>query len=159
MTLWLGIDPGFSGALAVCAPGPQLQSIIDMPVVKDPKGRTVLDMHTLYDNLEIPEDLTVCAVLERVSAMPGQGSASTFRFGEGYGAIQMALAARKIRTHRITPTVWKKHFGLSKVKGASRGLAQQMFPNQAHLFNRVKDDGRAEAALLALYGIQKLSFP
>lgn len=37
-------------------------------------------------------------------------------------------------------------------KGASRVRAQQLFPNAAAQFAMVKDDGKAEAVLLAEYG-------
>ena len=94
------------------------------------------------------------AVLEQVSAMPGQSAPATFRFGQGYGAIEMALAAHQIPVKYVTPSVWKKHFKLSKDKGASRGLATRHFPQHADAFARVKDDGRAEAALIALYGAE-----
>jgi len=90
-----------------------------------------------------------------VAARPGQSAPATFRFGQGYGAIEMALAAHKIPVQYVTPSQWKKHFGLSKDKGASRGLATQRFPSHASDFQRVKDDGRAEAALIALYGKEK----
>ena len=36
--------------------------------------------------------------------------------------------------------------------GVSRGMAMQRFPEFADKFKRVKDDGRAEATLIALYG-------
>jgi crossover junction endodeoxyribonuclease RuvC len=151
----LGIDPGFTGALAMFSVSDETtMAVLDMPVTKDPKGRTVLDMHTLFSMLEPRGKVT--AVLEHVAARPGQGAPATFRFGQGYGAIQMALAAHGIPTHYVTPAKWKKHFGLSKDKGVSRGLAQQRFPHIADQFKRVKDDGRAEAALIALYGKEKL---
>jgi len=152
----LGIDPGFTGALAAYDPGHGSLRILDMPVTKDPKGRTVLDMHTMFQILTPPGG-RVMAVVEFVAARPGQGAPATFRFGQGYGAIQMALAAHSIPTQYVTPAKWKKHFGLSKDKGVSRGLAQQRFPQIADQFNRVKDDGRAEAALIALYGHEVLS--
>jgi len=69
----------------------------------------------------------------------------------------MALAAHRIPVQYVTPSIWKKHFGLSKEKGVSRGFAIQRFPEHAESFQRVKDDGRAEAALIALYGKDKLS--
>jgi len=52
----------------------------------------------------------------------------------------------------VTPSKWKAHFGLTRDKGVSRGMAMQRFPEYAEKFKRVKDDGRAEAALIALYG-------
>jgi len=92
------------------------------------------------------------AIIEQVAAMRGQGVTSMFRFGQSYGATQMAVAAHKIPMQFVTPAKWKSYLGLSRDKGVSRSLASQRFPKQADLFKRVKDDGRAEAALLALYG-------
>lgn len=96
------------------------------------------------------------AVLEQVHAMPKQGVSSTFRFGQCYGALQMAVVGHGYEVHDVTPQKWKKHFGLSNDKGVSRSVASQRFPQCAELFKRVKDDGRAEAALMALYGAEEL---
>ena len=82
----------------------------------------------------------------------------------GYGAIQMALAVHGHDVRYVTPAVWKRHFGLifpkgtpkAQIKAASRALAQKRFPALADLFKRVKDDGRAEACLIALYGYEAL---
>lgn len=154
--LILGIDPGYSGAIACLdTEAGKLKAVADMPVTKDPKGRAILDYLALFELL-CPPDETVHAILEYVAARPGQGAPATFRFGQGYGAIQMALAAHRIPTQLVTPAKWKKHFGLSTDKGVSRGLATQRFPAHAGEFKRVKDDGRAEAALIALYGKEKL---
>ena len=153
----VGIDPGFSGAIAALDLTTGDLLTLDMPVVKSAKGRQEIDMPYLYEMLEPPEGTKITAVVEYVAARPGQGAASTFRFGQGYGAIQMALAAHKIPVQYVTPAKWKKHFGLSRDKGVSRGLAQQRFPENSESFRRVKDDGRAEAALIALYGKEKLS--
>jgi crossover junction endodeoxyribonuclease RuvC len=152
----LGIDPGFSGAIATIASDTGLLAVEDMPVTKDPKGRTLLDLPRLFGMLTPPIGVQIHAVLEHVASRPGQGAPATFRFGQGYGAIQMALAAHKIPVQYTTPAQWKKYFGLSKDKQASRGLATQRFPTNADNFVRVKDDGRAEAALIALYGKEVL---
>ena len=84
--------------------------------------------------------------------MPGQGVASTFKFGASYGAVRGVLAALQIRTHLVTPGVWKKHFRLSSDKEASRALALRLFAASPEHFSREKDHNCAEAALLALYG-------
>lgn len=153
----IGIDPGFSGALAVIdyAAG-TLVSVADMPVQKNKRGKQELNLHQLFDLLEPPSGKPVKAILEHVASRPGQSAPATFRFGQGYGAIEMALAGHKIPVQYVTPAKWKKHFGLSKDKGVSRGLAIQRFPSHADMFARVKDDGRAEATLIALYGKEKL---
>jgi crossover junction endodeoxyribonuclease RuvC len=154
----VGIDPGFSGAIAFYSTEREQMVVHDMPIICDPKGRNVLDMKAVYDLLDLSgEKERAYAAVEYVAARPGQGAPATFRFGQGYGAIQMALAAHGLPTQYVTPAKWKGHFGLSKDKGASRGLAKQRFPAISNLFDRVKDDGRAEAVLIAAYALEKLN--
>ena len=147
----IGIDPGFSGAIATYDCDRRSLTVMDMPVSPGPRGRDEIMHAVLFDALDHPAtDVWV----ENVSAMPGQGVTSMFRFGQTVGAIHMAVAARGHALRLVTPAKWKGHFGLSKDKGASRGLAAQRFPHAADLFKRVRDDGRAEAALIALYGVE-----
>ena len=152
--IFIGIDPGFSGAIAFLWPDEMQVEVFDMPVLKNTQGKTVLNLHELHSILTPEDDDMHVAYIEQVGAMRGQGVSSMFRFGESYGATQMGVIAHKIPMRLVAPAKWKAHFGLSKDKGVSRGLAAQCFPNQAKMFSRVKDDGRAEAALIALYGYE-----
>lgn len=152
----IGVDPGFNGAIAIWRPSIRSLYVLDMPTLLNAKGKTELDLHTLHDMLTPEFDGPHMAVVEQVGAMRGQGVSSMFRFGQGFGAIQMALAGHKIPTQFVTPSKWKGHFGLSRDKGVSRGLAMQRFPESAEHFKRAKDDGRAEAALIALYGQERM---
>jgi len=147
-----GIDPGYTGAITLYWPKTGDIEVHDMPTLKNTKGKTVLDMHGILQILEPETDDPRAAWIEQVAAMRGQGVSSMFRFGEQFGALQMALAATKTPMHMVTPQKWKKHFGLTRDKGVARGLAMQRFPEAADTFQRVKDDGRAEATLIALYG-------
>lgn len=148
----IGVDPGFTGAVAIWRPAIRSLYVYDMPVLPNAKGKTELDLHSLFDLLAPEDDTPHLAVVEQVHAMRGQGVTSMFRFGQGYGAIQMGLAAHRLPVQYVTPSKWKAHFGLTRDKGVSRGMAMQRFPEYAEKFKRVKDDGRAEAALIALYG-------
>jgi len=150
-----GIDPGFTGAIALYWPDTGKLEVHDMPVMKNPKGKTIINPHGVLDVLA-NEGGKSLAVIEQVGAMPGQGVSSMWRFGQGVGHLEMACAACKLPLKYVTPATWKKHFNLSRDKGVSRGVAMQRFPDQAQQFSRVKDDGRAEAALIALYGAEKL---
>ena len=150
--IYIGIDPGFTGAIAFYWPSENHVEVYDMPVYKNAKGKTELNLFELHEILNPESDEPHTAIVEQVSAMRGQGVTSMFRFGQAYGATQMAVAAHKIPMELVTPAKWKGFMGLSRDKGVSRSLASQRFPKQADLFKRVKDDGRAEAALLALYG-------
>ena len=63
------------------------------------------------------------------------------------------LAALAIPCTLVTPGVWKRHHGLiGGDKSESRAKAIALWPGHADLFKRRKDDGRAEAALVAVYG-------
>ena len=152
-----GIDPGFSGAVALLDPGSWSLSVHDMPVLPGPKGKTELDLRGLAGLLmPMDQDKRHIAAVERVSAMSGQGVSSVFRFGQSFGAIQMAVSAHGYEVHYPAPSQWKKHFGLSSDKDTSRLMAMQRFPDASKLFSLKKHDGRAEAALLALYAYEKL---
>jgi crossover junction endodeoxyribonuclease RuvC len=156
----IGIDPGLSGAVALVDEG-KLRWVEDMPVVPTRyknKSRNVLNMGSLNGLFRAAAIINGadCVSLEQISAMPGQGVTSMFRFGEVYGAIQALTAASYLPLHMVTPQKWKKHFGLNKAKGVSRAKASQLWPDKADLFKLVKHDGRAEAALIAEYLRQTL---
>jgi crossover junction endodeoxyribonuclease RuvC len=53
----------------------------------------------------------------------------------------------------VTPAVWKRSYGLSRDKHASLFKARLMFP--AADLHLAKHDGRAEALLIAQYGLTR----
>lgn len=155
MTLFVGIDPGLSGALAFLS-GEELD-VLAMPTltISKAKGtRRILDLTALAG---IIDDKTknaarVSVFIERVAAMPKQGVASMFSFGESYGAIKGIVAANFLPLTLVTPVTWKGKLKVSRNKDDARYRASQLMPRFAHLWTRRKDDGMAEAALIALYG-------
>lgn len=149
-----GIDPGLSGAVATLVDG-QPGPLLDMPVVQVGDWREV-DAAALAAwirgvRAQHPgADFSAC--VEKVSARPGDGGTSAFRFGEGYGQIKAVLGVLGIPYSRAIPAVWKRHMGLlGTEKDAARQLALVRFPDAAHLLQRKKDNGRADALLLALW--------
>jgi crossover junction endodeoxyribonuclease RuvC len=150
---FIGIDPGLHGAIAVYDQGNATLEVHDMPiqpVYVGGKRRSQLDMAELASLLK-QWPLDVVATVERVHSMPAQGVASSFSFGMVYGAILQCLACGEVPTYLTTPQKWKGYFGLDSNKDSARGAAATLFSSHAKLFARKKDDGRAEAALLALY--------
>lgn len=151
MTFILGIDPGVSGAVAFYSPlAPDRVAVEDVPVA----GGEISAPHLAS---MIRRYAPSMAVIERVNAFPGQGVSSVFNFGRAYGDVRGVVGALSIPLHLVSPQKWKKHFGLSSDKDQSRMLAVRRFPAVADHFKRKKDDGRAEAALIALYGAEVLS--
>ena len=93
------------------------------------------------------QDAVIC--IEDVHSMPGQGVASTFKFGRAVGAI-CAVADMKFGVwHIVSPQRWKKAMGVSQDKDSSLTLARELWPNAP--LTRKKDHGRAEALLIAEY--------
>lgn len=78
-----------------------------------------------------------------------------FKFGVSYGAIQMALAAREIPFTIVAPQKWKAAVGIAagSDKEAGRLRCLQLFPGEAANLSRKLDHARADAMLLAYYGI------
>lgn len=150
-TLVLGIDPGQAQASpgAVCLlVDSQIDEVTDMTDLPPTGiGSWIRDW---VDGLNV-----TLAVVEAQAGMPGQSSSSTAKFHAHYGALCGALSALHIPIELARPTAWKKHYGLSKDKNASRALAAARWPEWAPSFARKRDDGRAEAALIGLYGIER----
>jgi len=141
----MGLDPGVSGAVAFYFPDQRAGiSAYDVPVV----GKEI-NASALHDLIhQYAPDL---AVIEIVHSMPKQGVASSFNFGMSYGIAKGVVGSLHIPTINVAPTKWKRHFGLTADKEQARALAISTWPFSEH-FRRKKDNGRAEAALLALYG-------
>lgn len=124
---YLGIDPGKSGA--ICAIDSNDNAWV---VVKTDKSYKDI-WHELWYASCIKG--RCFAVIENVHAMPGQGVASTFKFGESFGMLLGLLAATDIEYTKVTPAVWCKKFGLKRGKGESntdwknrhKQLAQELF--------------------------------
>jgi crossover junction endodeoxyribonuclease RuvC len=141
----IGVDPGVTGGIAFLRSDRWLMAE-DIPTVAGE-----VDVDTLVRRVRaMKPDM---AVIERASSMPKQGVASTFKFGVAYGALRTVVALCEIPTHLVTARKWKDHFRLDGEKEKSRALAIRMWPG-CGLFARKKDHGRAEAALIALYGFE-----
>ncbi len=148
----LGADPGLSGAIAWYNTSTKtIDHVHDMPTVQI-NNKVHLDLPRLANLVNAYSRDTILAVIEEPSAMPGQGVVSTFRFGHACGVIQGVVSGSNVPIQFVRPAIWKQILGLSRDKNRSRIMATQMFPGQVHQFLRKKDDGRAEASLLAFFG-------
>lgn len=145
----LGIDPGLNGAIAALSDRGEFEHVSDLPVIRD-KSLAWIDGAQLQSTLiDIIRGRDAIACVERVSAMPRQGVASSFQFGVVFGSVLSVLQAMQCRVELVTPAVWKRSHGLSSDKNASLYKARLMFP-QADL-RLAKHDGRAEALLIAYW--------
>jgi len=153
----IGIDPGSQGALALVYDDGTLAEVVDMPY-----AARMTNGHEVRLLLERWRPLVDLVVLELVGPRPHEGSAASFTFGQGFGILRGVLIGAGMTTELVTPGAWKASMGLPPIKGESdaarkdraRLKAQDTWPGSAELFKRKKDDGRAEAALIGLYGLK-----
>ena len=159
--IYIGIDPGLNGAVGVvwdselahCDP-----QVFDTPtmMVSGIKNKRVHNTAAMAAILKPWSTIAekVLVVLENVHSMPKQGVASSFSFGQGLGMWQGIIAAFGMPLEMPSPQRWKKEIlaDQGKDKDASRFKAIQLYPALASQLSRKKDDGRAEAILMAEYG-------
>lgn len=171
LRLTIGIDPGLTGAIAVVADG-EPAGCHDMPTRARRRGTgREIDAYRLMDLLRTilrdHQGAAVTVVLEVVAGFTGRAASRSFAFGQGDGMVRAVLACLGLEPVEVYPVTWKGYFGLlaprakkgepkppAPGKDASRARVVAMFPDQALPFLRAKDDGRAEALLLALWAIQ-----
>jgi len=148
----LALDPGLSGGIAIL----DEQTILllaDMPVHKVSRGKSVrpeLDMHglcTLLARHQVDH-----AVIEQVSARPGQGVTSMFRFGYAAGALYGAVAALGLPVSFVRPKAWQRFCGIGPHPDEARRRASQLYPAAADRLSRKVDANKAEALLIGRYG-------
>lgn len=154
MTMVLGIDPGLSGALAFI--GPDGLVIHDTPTLTAGKRREI-------DEIELARLIDAAgridaAFVELVGSRPGEGAQMAFAFGRGYGLVRGILRANFVPITDVSPVKWQRAMGIAAGAGkdASRARAKGLFQHDAALLARVRDDGRADACLIAEYGRRRL---
>jgi len=126
---YLGADPGQSGGLAWVG-----DTCFGYAMPETERG-----LYCLLEELQGEYDFKLC-YLEKVHSMPKQGVASSFKFGQNYGSLRMALIATNIPFQEVTPQAWQKGLGLRhRIKGETQtiwkkylmAVAQQLFPGVA----------------------------
>ncbi len=154
--LIIGIDPGISGAICFFENG-EIKDVIDMPnMAEGKKNKKQINGPQLFNELDRRiqniQKKNISVVVERVSAMPGQGVTSMFNFGQSFGVIKGICSAMQLPIYFISPSKWKKYFNLIKTsKDASRAKAIEIFPYISTKLQRKKDSNKAEAILIASF--------
>ena len=149
----IGIDPGATGGFAVLSSGGTLREVVALPTFG--AETDTIGLAALLEAVDQPDRLYVG--VEEPFANRAASSVSQLNQGIGFGQILGVLGALRIRHERIRPLDWKRemHMPMGKdltakqKKDASRHMAMQMWPAFHETFDLKKNDGLAEAALIA----------
>lgn len=147
--LYLGIDPGKNGALAV--------------IDDDNNVYKLEDLNSLYaywiKSMCFDEYNYFTGCVEDVCGRPGQSCIANTTFMKHAGKAELVAECICEEVVLVKPQTWKKHFDLitskdltkTEKKHLSIELAKKIFPAVKDQLTASKD-GRAEALLIALYG-------
>lgn len=155
--LILGIDPGVSGAMALYDPAEGALEVTDTPVLFRNVGKTkrrIIDAYQVARFIDERSSEIAVVYIEQVGVRPQEGAVGAFSFGEGFGLLKGICIANFLRVETVTPQAWKRAMAVKGDKDQSRARASVLFPRAVGAWPLKKHDGRAEAALIALYGAQ-----
>lgn len=139
---YIGLDPGKGGGVGVV--GCHIPFAHKMPDNHQ-------DLWDLLKRIRDDSEGNCFALLEKVHSSPQMGVKSAFTFGQGYGALEMALTACEIAHEAILPAKWQKELGCLSGgdKNVTKDRAQGLWP-------RIKmTHALADALLIAEYAKRK----
>jgi crossover junction endodeoxyribonuclease RuvC len=153
-----GIDPGLTGAIArIDAASGALVDLCDMPIfrlTKAGKNSKIVDAYLVTDLLG-----RGCGhvFVEVQQTRPGQAAQAVAKTFTGYGIILGVIAALGIPVTHVNSRAWKAALRVPAAKDGARARASELIRGGAAHWPLIKHDGRAEAALIALWGIRTLN--
>ena len=152
MATFIGIDPGLRGGICIISDTGTFYCY-EMPVNKD--GVDASTLRQIIGNYGCGAH--VIAYVEHAQAMPKQGVVGVFTYGVGFGKILAVLEICGIKIKLVRPAIWKKALKLPKEKLAAVEMAERLL-HPIDIFRTERGrllDGKAEAFLIAHYGILK----
>lgn len=158
-TIFIGIDPGLTGALVAINDQRKILFCDDAPTLQNTKFNS---LRREYDRLRMVDMLREIlhkrdehgepfACMEKVNAMPNTGSIGNFSLGQGFGIWLGILATLKVPIDLVHSKTWKKAMmpDMGKEKQASIIRAKELFPADEVFFRFKYHHGRADALLIA----------
>lgn len=159
--IFVGIDPGFSGALAEIRMTGEVGFVRDIPITQ----KTQYARSREYDLPRLKEyfsriDPGSFVGIEWPSTRPGEGSERSERFGRGKGYLEAMAICFDLSYQKIVPRLWKGRLGLPGKKAdknavnLSADLFDLFYPDYTELIRGSRGgikDGRCDALLIAHY--------
>jgi len=158
----VGIDPGLTGAVAFLQPSSGALRVFDMPTYKI-RGRNRIIVPTLRKCFD--SHLRIEHVfIEDVHSLPRDAGRAAFAFGRALGVVEGVIGGLALPMTPVTPQKWKRDMQVPADKASAIARACQLLPEHVALWTTKRNggecptvaaaSGRAEAAMIALWGIR-----
>lgn len=144
--VYLGIDPGVSGGLALIDDHRQVLAVHRMP---RELGVLVEVLRTIHEQRAVSRPHGPIPVgIEKVGASPQMGVVSAFTFGRNVGELYGALLAIGYVVYPVAPLRWQNALGCRTGgdKHITQARAQALFPGVRPVTHAI-----ADALLIAEY--------
>ena len=116
--IYAGIDPGFSGAIALYR-----DDIDGWKVINCPKELyQIPDIVLILLEMVKEGDFEPVIAIEKVWAQPNNAVRSAFKFGTNYGAWISALSMAGLPYIEVLPSKWQKELKLPKLKKSRKNV-------------------------------------
>ena len=154
--IFIGIDPGLSGAIVIIDGDLITTKVMPTIIVKKgKKDKRVLSHKGLKEIFEVIEGES-CAVVEKQHAMPREGVSSMITIGIGYGSLLQVLTDYDIPYDEVIAQKWQKEYNIARgdTKKQALDVCQNLFPNLNLLAterSRKPHEGFVDAVLIAEY--------
>jgi crossover junction endodeoxyribonuclease RuvC len=146
MSIYIGLDPGKKGAMAIMGYSNTTGERYMMKIIP-------FDPQEYIKTLKQFNGATVC--IEQVHSLPREGVKSVWSFGQTYGWLLGVLDAVGLSYQTVPPNLWKKDFSLLRTeKKQSIEVCKRLFPGiELKRTDRCRndDDNMADAALICEY--------
>lgn len=146
MSVYIGVDPGKKGAMAIMGYSNTTGERYMMKIIP-------FDPQEYIKTLKQFNGATVC--IEQVHSLPHEGVKSVWSFGQTYGWLLGVLDAVGLSYQTVSPNLWKKDFSLLRTeKKQSIEVCKRLFPGiELKRTDRCRndDDNMADAALICEY--------
>lgn len=146
-TIWCGIDPGLSGAIALIGNG-SLVAACPFRLIDGP-GHLTRELDTAWLAEVLEEYNPRIVMLELVQGF--KGASASFKFGQSYGSIITTTLAARFRLERVRPQAWQKAIlgeDIEDTKKASIAFAEANWPGVCRI-NRKLNHNVSDSLCLA----------
>lgn len=159
MKVFVSVDNGYHGGVAVLSESEEILDLYPMPIIKKDKTEyNIPGINEMFSEIFLKHSCDeVHVFLEKAHPRPISGNKQCFITGFGYGIIQAILTSNAQGFELIEPKMWQKEIfkglNMDDTKQASIMYCKRKYPTtKFEQYGKPFTDGLTDATCIALYG-------